>query len=166
MDQKEKRLTDGNTSIKNTEINNNIIQDLLFFFCLDYILKQFKTPSTQSRMNSKDKETNQHSPDPLAGQTSGTEPLAQQWPDSQQHCLLVILPASSWAQRPLAVLEKQLPALWSGSQVKNKKPKIVTWMPLWFYPSLFCIFSVFLFMCTCRFLASCCSLVSTFFQGE
>lgn len=31
MDQKEKWLTDGNTSIKNTEINNNTIHDLLFF---------------------------------------------------------------------------------------------------------------------------------------
>lgn len=42
MDQKEKWLTDGNISIKNTEMNNNAIHDLLCS-CSAYILKQFKT---------------------------------------------------------------------------------------------------------------------------
>lgn len=106
MDQK-KWFTDGNISIKSTRMNNNVIPDFL-----KSSLKYIPVISIPTRKDSKKwKQTNQstsHSPDPLTGHISGTDPMAQHWPDSQQHCLFVNLPGSSCAQRPLTMLEKHV----------------------------------------------------------
>lgn len=53
------------------------------------------------------------SPEPLTGQASGMVPRPQQRPGSQQHCIFVILPGSSCAQRPFTRPEKHVPVLWS-----------------------------------------------------
>lgn len=60
------------------------------------------------------------SPEPLTGQASGMVPRPQQRPGSQQHCIFVILPGSSCAQRPFTRPEKHVPVLWS-ERVKIKQ---------------------------------------------
>lgn len=62
------------------------------------------------------------SPEPLTGQASGRVPTPQQRPGSQQHCIFVILPGSSCAQRPFTRPEKHVPVLWSDhAEIKNRR---------------------------------------------
>lgn len=73
MDQK-KWFTDGNISIKNTRMNNNLIPEV-FSFHLPYILKQFKIvqlTSIATRMHSKKEEASQPSKKPLTRSSDRT----------------------------------------------------------------------------------------------
>lgn len=103
-----KQFTDGNISIKNTRMNNNLNLDFLSPFNLHFKVVFF---FFLKKINKNKIKTKRHSPDPLTGHISGTDPIAQHRPDSQQHCILVNLPGSSCAQRPFTKLEKHVLAL-------------------------------------------------------
>ena len=49
--------------------------------------------------------------------------MPQQRPGSQQHCILVILPGSSCAQRPFTRPEKHVPVLWSKHGKRKQKTR-------------------------------------------